>query len=310
MVDGVVHAPMLDTVRLKSQWKLFKHTMKKASVDGTTWKQLAEDSLCAESLPSEIDICFRIKLVLPYGTSMCERGFSRMKLIKSALRNRLYIETLDALMTLSLVGPDYVAWGDSKNFEEALSHWERSKLRNPKRARFGNGNARKRRGHNARTPLPVQQDSNVVGELHTLDLDKDADSEEETQENLFYEAAPAAVAAAAEGGLAEPAPLLNEPNDMSAIAGRFTAPAGYVCHDNSGSEVQVLMANGDLAGMCIAYRFDSEWAVGIHKGLYRGRRDEFQGHTIFYYNREAYYIFLDMSKYGPEKDWVLLENCK
>ena len=57
---------------------------------------------------------------------MCERGFSQMKLIKSALRNRLYIETLDALMTISLVGPDYVSNQDLDDgiFKEALSEWQ------------------------------------------------------------------------------------------------------------------------------------------------------------------------------------------
>jgi hypothetical protein len=317
MVDGVVHAPIVDPTQLKSQWKLFKHTMMKACDDGTTWKQLAEDSLCAKSLPSEIDTCFRIKLVLPYGTSMCERGFSRMKLIKSALRNRLYIETLDALMVLSLVGPSYVTWGDSQFFEEALSHWEKSKLRNPKKARFGNGNATKRRGHNARTQLPVQEDLGAPGESDCFDLDQLADDEEETQENIFCETAPTplveATATAAEPGLTGPtetAPVLNETNDMSALVGRFKTPTGYICHDNFGSEVQVLMSNDELTGMCIAYKFESEWALGIHKGLYRGRKNEFQGHTIFYYNRETYYVSLDMCNYGPERDWVLLlEDC-
>ena len=48
-----------------------------------------------------------------------------MKLIKSALRNRMYVETLDALMAIKLLGKRYIVDADdegveTKFFEEVL----------------------------------------------------------------------------------------------------------------------------------------------------------------------------------------------
>ena len=71
-----------------------------------------------------------------------------MKLIKSALRNRMYVETLDALMAIKLLGKRFIVDADdegveTKFFEEVLDDWENARLRNPNRARFNNQNAKK-----------------------------------------------------------------------------------------------------------------------------------------------------------------------
>ena len=49
---------------------------------------------------NQISVLVDIRLVQAMNTACCERGFSRMKLIKTASRNRLYVETLDALELL------------------------------------------------------------------------------------------------------------------------------------------------------------------------------------------------------------------
>lgn len=56
-------------------------------------------------LNPNITILIQIYLILPHNTACCERGFSAMNRIKTASRNRLYVTTLDALMTVSLNGP-------------------------------------------------------------------------------------------------------------------------------------------------------------------------------------------------------------
>ena len=43
-------------------------------------------------------------LVIPASTAICERGFSKQNIVKSALRSRLHLNTLDALMRVSLCG--------------------------------------------------------------------------------------------------------------------------------------------------------------------------------------------------------------
>lgn len=55
---------------------------------GKSVQTVVEELLTTGELTENIETLFHIKLVLPYNTAMCERGFSRMKLIKSALRNR------------------------------------------------------------------------------------------------------------------------------------------------------------------------------------------------------------------------------
>lgn len=45
-------------------------------------------------------------LVIPSSIAICERGFSKQNLVKSALRSRLRLNTLDALMRVSLCGID------------------------------------------------------------------------------------------------------------------------------------------------------------------------------------------------------------
>ena len=81
-----------------------------------------------------------------------------MKLIKSALRNRLYVQTLDALMAISLVGEWYAggSMDNTKFFEEVLKHWEGESLRNPSQARWGNKCAKKSRVSDVWSLLPTQ----------------------------------------------------------------------------------------------------------------------------------------------------------
>ena len=45
-------------------------------------------------------------LVIPANSVACERGFSKQNVIKDIRRTKLSINTLDALMRVSLIGPD------------------------------------------------------------------------------------------------------------------------------------------------------------------------------------------------------------
>ena len=47
-----------------------------------------------------------IGLIIPMSTADCERGFSTLGRIKTDLRNRLSYKILNALMTISIEGPD------------------------------------------------------------------------------------------------------------------------------------------------------------------------------------------------------------
>lgn len=107
VVGGVVYPAIINPDDFRVEWRVFKPKLAEHRKAGTKVEDMMAELLTDGSLTPNIQILLQIKVVLAYNTSMCERGFSRMKLIKSALRNRLYIETLDALMTIALVGPDY-----------------------------------------------------------------------------------------------------------------------------------------------------------------------------------------------------------
>ena len=97
-----------------------------------------------------------------------------MKLIKSALRNRMYVETLDALMAIKLLGKRYIVDADdeeveTKFFKKGLDDWENARLRNPNYARFNNQNAKK--VAETRTEIP-----NDVEALIPVDTVEDGDS--------------------------------------------------------------------------------------------------------------------------------------
>lgn len=67
---------------------------------------------------------WQVVLVIPIGVVAYERGFSRKNLIKDIKRSKLSLDTLDALMRVSLNGPNlfevdldvvYEIWKDTKN---------------------------------------------------------------------------------------------------------------------------------------------------------------------------------------------------
>ena len=98
-----------------------------------------------------------------------------MKLIKSALRNRMYVETLDALMAIELLGKRYIVDADdegveTKFFEEVLDDWENARLRNPNRARLNNQNAKKM----AKTRTEIPNDVEALIPADTVDDDGSA----------------------------------------------------------------------------------------------------------------------------------------
>ena len=121
---GTTHPPLVDPVELQIEWKpeLFKETLKahkdaaKLYISSKQKAGRSRDDIIAELLTTSnavapnIRTLLEIRAVRPSNTSMCECGFSEMKMIKTALRNRLYIETLDALMLIKLVGKRYVDW--------------------------------------------------------------------------------------------------------------------------------------------------------------------------------------------------------
>ena len=125
-------AAAMDGDALRRQWRLFKHTLHTYKQRGVAMRDAFAELLPPMAkhgeLPSEIEKLICLKLIMTLNTACCERGFSRMKLIKTYLRNRLYIETLDALMTIAMVGPEFVdlSCASDPTLADALVAWETS----------------------------------------------------------------------------------------------------------------------------------------------------------------------------------------
>ena len=195
-----------------------------------------------------------------------------MKLIKSCLRNRLYIETLDALMMISMVGPEYVCGGDETVFDEALTAWQGACTRNPRQARFGNKNACKRRAHEVRTSLPVPEPDQCTsaGNLinASFELDELADLGEDGDENVFC----------GNGSTAD----LVEP---------YKPVVGFVV-----AAAPPAVSNQYLKVQKIAYKFQTEWLTRTFRGKYKGKKDEFKGHYVIYFDRKnSFHLELNLS---------------
>ncbi|KAH7281728.1 hypothetical protein KP509_36G060800 [Ceratopteris richardii] len=91
------------------------HDAWKACIDTDSWWDLYPEMMKV----------WQIALVIPASTSTCERGFSRQNFIKSTSRSSLGLDTLDALMLLSIDarGIHHIDW------EDVFDMWTSAKKR-------------------------------------------------------------------------------------------------------------------------------------------------------------------------------------
>jgi hypothetical protein len=112
-------------VNVTEEWKLYKACAAKLSSDlkrEDLWNILSQD--LQNSMPNLQDL-IELYRILPLSTVECERGFSRMSLIKSDLRSRLSDFRLDTLMHISLNGTDNI----ERIIDELIVIWEQKKKR-------------------------------------------------------------------------------------------------------------------------------------------------------------------------------------
>ena len=54
-----------------------------------------------------------------------------------------------------------------------------------------------------------------------------------------------------------------------------------------------------------------EWLTGTFRGKYKGKKDEFKGHYAIYFDRKnSFYLELNLSAYGCDQDWVIINKTK
>jgi hypothetical protein len=116
--------------QIKEDWNLVLDFL----INDKIWKEKNDKELedyylqIVSDLVPALNLIFERAVTLPLSTVECERGFSRLGIIKNKLRNRLEAETVDRLMRISLCGPDRMKKID---FEAFYSKWDSKKSRNP-----------------------------------------------------------------------------------------------------------------------------------------------------------------------------------
>ena len=98
---------------LKAEWITLKHVLVK---DFHTTVEVMQTLASDDTLSSKLS---SVALILPVSTADCERGFSTLKRIKTAPRNRFKTQTLDMLIRISSEGPEITKF----NFDNAAVVW-------------------------------------------------------------------------------------------------------------------------------------------------------------------------------------------
>ena len=118
---GQGDTPDVDVAALKAEWEGFRFLMLQTYSQSTmkeVLKVLVADRTISHLYP-QLRKLAEIVLVLPVSTAECERAYSTMKRIKTALRNRLITVNLDRLMRISINGPDI----QNFDFIKAATSW-------------------------------------------------------------------------------------------------------------------------------------------------------------------------------------------
>lgn len=288
VVDGTKFPPMVDADAARLEWAMLKFTISECRESKQKFTEFWRDQLNSGALNTlpEMRTLVTMRLIYPSNTACCERGFSRMKLVKSSLRNRLYIETLDALMAIGLLGDRYVkGWSDHTFFEDVMVDWENQCMRAPHQARFGNTNAKKKVAE-VRTELPPTETDCHVNDSDLIEgLDSSADADEMVE-------------------LPPPVDCGAEQPDVYADLPNFVAPKDHLII----TEVPTMTPAALKKAGKFAYKFPEGWELGTFSKFYKGKDPKYRGHVSLYFRAFKRHIYVELlpHEYGYDQMWV---NC-
>ena len=115
--------PPLDANELRTEFQTFRPFVVRnfGNVDFDTFaKEFLRDY---SDMYPQIAALMNIMLVLPVSSVPCERGFSSANRIKTKLRNRLKVSTIDTLLRISIKGPPI----DQFDFSKSLDYYRKTK---------------------------------------------------------------------------------------------------------------------------------------------------------------------------------------
>ena len=120
-----VQFPCLDEALLLCEWNLFKFDSA-ATSPSALQKSLWDFYYPHRVLYPVLWKLVQLLLTIPINSAACERGFSKMKIVKTDRRNRLSTEQLNSLMTVSLSNP---LLKDDVLISRAIGIWHKQKRR-------------------------------------------------------------------------------------------------------------------------------------------------------------------------------------
>ena len=99
--------PALVSPDIRTEWMTFRRYITRQPKEDTMTllKKLATNSMLVEMFPHLSDLA-KVSLSIPVVSVSVERSFSRMKMIKTRLRNRLGEQNLAHLMRIAIETPE------------------------------------------------------------------------------------------------------------------------------------------------------------------------------------------------------------
>ena len=125
-VSELCHHYHIDTCAAQQEWESFRSLMQTQEFKNKNGSHVLESLSSSDTLIALYPILSRFALValtLPVSNADAERGFSCMNRVKTGLRNRLTVSSLDTLLRILMEGPD-----KDFDFDLAVSKW--SAMRN------------------------------------------------------------------------------------------------------------------------------------------------------------------------------------
>ncbi len=115
---------LIDGNEIKKEWDLAKNFIAsyryaRECKFAECWYKIFSTTHFRDQFPN-LTILIDLSLIIPFSNAVVERVFSRQNLIKTNLRNRMHIDTLNMHLHVSLNGPQIF---EKFNYLAAYNHW-------------------------------------------------------------------------------------------------------------------------------------------------------------------------------------------
>lgn len=115
---------LIDSKEIMMEWDLAKNVIAsyryaRECKFAECWYKIFNTTHFRDQFPN-LTILIDLSLIIPFSNAVVERVFSRQNLIKTNLRNRMHIDTLNMHLHISLNAPQNF---DKFNYIAAYDHW-------------------------------------------------------------------------------------------------------------------------------------------------------------------------------------------